>query len=71
MVACPAILADMAFWPVASTVFFFTLFVGIIVWLIVTGRSGRWSRDARMPLDDVHPVEPRTPPGERGGSHHG
>lgn len=71
MPAASVMLAESSFWPVLSTLFFFALFIGIIVWLLVTGRSGRWSRDARMPLDDVHPVEPRTPPSSRGGSSHG
>lgn len=54
------LLAETHLWSIVSLLFFFALFLGILVWIVVVGRTGRWRRDARMPLDDVHPVEPRT-----------
>ncbi|MBL9148455.1 MAG: cbb3-type cytochrome c oxidase subunit 3 [Phycisphaerae bacterium] len=53
------ILAETSIPAVVSLLFFFSLFIGILIWLYVAGRNGRWARDARMPLDDVNPVEPR------------
>ncbi|MFO0826826.1 MAG: cbb3-type cytochrome c oxidase subunit 3 [Phycisphaerales bacterium] len=58
------LLAETSIAAIVSLLFFFSLFIGIIVWLIVTGKTGRWARDARMPLDDVHPVEPRYDAGQ-------
>lgn len=53
------VLAETSVAAVVSLLFFFALFIGILVWLFVTGKTGRWARDARMPLDDTNPVEPR------------
>lgn len=46
------LLAETSVAAVVSLLFFFSLFVGIVVWVLMTGKSGRWKRDARMPLDD-------------------
>lgn len=56
-----AILAETHYLSIVSLLFFFALFVGILVWIMVVARTGRWTRDARMPLDDHNPVEPRGP----------
>lgn len=46
--------------PSISLVIFVTLFVGILLFLVLT-RKERWAKDARIPLEP-DPVEPRTPP---------
>ncbi len=37
--------------PELSLIFFLVLFVGLVAWL-VSSRSTRWDRDARIPLDE-------------------
>lgn len=45
--------------PLVSLVFFFALFLGVVLWLVLSKRS-RWEADARIPLDDgPDPVTPR------------
>jgi cbb3-type cytochrome oxidase subunit 3 len=46
------ILAETAIIPTISTVVLFAFFIGILLWLILAGRDGRYARDARLPLDD-------------------
>jgi cbb3-type cytochrome oxidase subunit 3 len=43
-----------------SLLFFFGLFLAIILWVAVGNRNGRFTRDARIPLED-EPVEPLAP----------
>ncbi|MDZ4830644.1 MAG: cbb3-type cytochrome c oxidase subunit 3 [Phycisphaerae bacterium] len=54
------LLAETSFGAIASLLIFFAMFIGIVVWILVAGRSGRWARDARIPLDDDKPVTPRS-----------
>lgn len=45
--------------PVLSLLFFLSLFLALLAWLVFTP-TARWKRDARMPLEEA-PVEHRTP----------
>jgi cbb3-type cytochrome oxidase subunit 3 len=46
---------------IVSLLFFFSLFIGILVWLVVGNRNGRFTRDARLPLmDDQTVMDDRT-----------
>lgn len=45
-----------------ALVIFVLAFIAIVIWLFRPGAKERFRRDARMPLDDDTPVEPRTPP---------
>jgi cbb3-type cytochrome oxidase subunit 3 len=38
--------------PELSLLFFFGVFIGMVVWLLLS-KSARWRRDARIPLDDL------------------
>jgi cbb3-type cytochrome oxidase subunit 3 len=38
--------------PELSLLFFFGVFIGMVVWLVLS-KSSRWRRDARIPLDDL------------------
>lgn len=38
--------------PELSLLFFFGVFVGMVVWLVLS-KSSRWGRDARIPLDEL------------------
>lgn len=44
-------------WPVVSLLTFLALFAGVVAWIWIVP-SGRWQRDARMPLEEA-PMEPR------------
>jgi cbb3-type cytochrome oxidase subunit 3 len=51
--------------PIVSLIFFLALFLGVVLWLLLTKRS-RWEADARIPLDDgPDPVTPREPRRQR------
>jgi cbb3-type cytochrome oxidase subunit 3 len=54
----PSTLGETSIAAVASLLFFFTLFLGILAWLVIANKSGRFARDARIPLED-EPVEER------------
>ena len=41
------------------TLFCLAAFLGIVWWVLRRKNTARWKRAARMPLDDVHPQEPR------------
>lgn len=49
----------------AGLVIFFLVFVGIVAWVLM-GRSSRFEKHARIPLED-EPVEP-IEPSNRGGA---
>ena len=51
--------AGLAFYPSVALVLFFIVFLGILVWVFRRSSRDRWVMDARMPLDDVHPQQPR------------
>jgi cbb3-type cytochrome oxidase subunit 3 len=46
---------------VVSLLFFLCLFLGILLWVAFGNRHGRFTRDARIPLEDepVDPIAPR------------
>ena len=45
---------------VGALLFFFALWTLIVAWVVIK-RRGAYDLDAQIPLDDEHPVEPRTP----------
>lgn len=55
-----ALVGETSLPAVISLLFFLTLFLGILLWLVVANKSGRFTRDARIPLED-EPVEHRKP----------
>lgn len=54
----PTLIAETSIPAVVSLLFFFSLFLGILGWLVIANKSGRFARDARIPLED-DPVELR------------
>ena len=52
-----AILAETSVPAMVSLFFFLALFLGILVWVTVGNRHGRFTRDSRIPLQD-DPVDP-------------
>ena len=51
--------AGLAVFAEVGMVLFFIAFLGIAWWVFRPANRARWARDARMPLDDVHPQQPR------------
>ena len=51
--------AGLAFYPTVALVLFLVVFVAILIWVFSRSNRDRWASDARMPLDDVHPQQPR------------
>ncbi len=51
-------LAETSVLAIVSLLFFFSLFLGILAWLVIANKSGRFERDARIPLED-EPIERR------------
>ena len=51
--------AGLAFYPSVALVLFLLVFVVITVWVFRRSNRDRWAADARMPLDDIHPQQPR------------
>jgi cbb3-type cytochrome oxidase subunit 3 len=43
-----------------AMILFFLAFVAIAVWIWLPRNRKTWEAASRMPLDDVHPQEPRT-----------
>lgn len=50
-------------YAVVALVLFILAFLAIVWWIFRPGASGRYRRDAQMPLDDHTPQEPRNPGG--------
>ena len=57
---CSSLALDAYTVKVGALLFFFALWVLILAWVAIA-RRGKYENDARIPLDDEHPVEPRTP----------
>ncbi len=53
------VLAESTIGSILSLLFFFGLFLGILAWVMFGNRSGRFTRDANIPLDDGEPVSDR------------
>ncbi|MEO8619829.1 MAG: cbb3-type cytochrome c oxidase subunit 3 [bacterium] len=51
--------AGLAGFAEIGMVLFFLAFLGIVWWVFRPANRKRWTLDARMPLDDVHPQQPR------------
>ena len=52
--------AGLAGYAEIALVLFLIAFVGIVWWVFRPGNAARFNVAARMPLDDVNPVEPRS-----------
>ena len=52
--------AGLAFYPSVALVLFVLVFVAILVWVFRRANRERWTADARLPLDDIEPQQPRT-----------
>ncbi|MDZ4755618.1 MAG: hypothetical protein SGJ11_14115 [Phycisphaerae bacterium] len=57
---CTLTLAESTVGSIVSLLFFVSLFVGILVWLVVANRNGRFARDARLPLSEIEPIATST-----------
>lgn len=51
--------AGLAGYAEIALVLFLAAFAGIVWWVWRPANTAEFNRAARMPLDDVHPVEPR------------
>lgn len=51
--------SGLAIFAEVGLVLFFIAFLGIVWWVFRPANRKRWTNDARMPLDDVHPQTPR------------
>lgn len=55
-----ALVAETSIPAMVSLFFFLGLFLAILLWVILGNRNGRFTRDARIPLED-EPVESFSP----------
>ena len=53
-----ASLSELAFLGEISTVIFVAVFLGALYWVFRPGAKQAYAACARIPLDDVNPVEP-------------
>lgn len=51
--------AGLAIFAEIGMVLFFSAFIAITWWVLRPANRKRWTTDANMPLDDVHPQTPR------------
>ena len=51
--------AGLAVFAEIGMILFFIAFLGIAWWVFRPANRKRWVTDAKMPLDDVHPQQPR------------
>ncbi len=51
--------AGLSVFAEVALVLFVLAFLGIIWWVFRPGNARRWESDAQMPLDDLHPQQPR------------
>lgn len=51
--------AGLSIYAEVALVLFMLAFLGIIWWVLRRANTARWNRAAQMPLDDVHPQQPR------------
>ncbi len=51
--------AGLSIYAEVALVLFMLAFFGIIWWVFRRANTKRWHQAAQMPLDDVHPQQPR------------
>jgi cbb3-type cytochrome oxidase subunit 3 len=51
--------AGLSIYAEVALVLFVVAFLAIIWWVFRPANRRRWEADARMPLDDLHPQQPR------------
>ena len=52
--------AGLAIYAEVALVIFLLAFVAISWWVFRSANTARWNSAAMMPLDDLHPQQPRT-----------
>jgi cbb3-type cytochrome oxidase subunit 3 len=52
--------AGLSIYAEVALVLFMLAFLGILWWVFRRANTARWNAAAQMPLDDVHPQQPRT-----------
>jgi cbb3-type cytochrome oxidase subunit 3 len=52
--------AGLSIYAEVALVLFVLAFLGITWWVFRRANTARWQRAAMMPLDDLHPQQPRT-----------
>jgi cbb3-type cytochrome oxidase subunit 3 len=52
--------AGLSIYAEVALVLFLAAFLGITWWVFRSANTARWKSAAMMPLDDVHPQQPRT-----------
>lgn len=52
--------AGLSIYAEIALVLFLASFGGIVWWIFRKSNRRRWEREAMMPLDDIHPQEPRS-----------
>jgi cbb3-type cytochrome oxidase subunit 3 len=57
--------AGLAIYAEIALILFAAAFVAIVVWIWLPRNKTMWDQASRMPLDDVHPQEPREGAAER------
>jgi cbb3-type cytochrome oxidase subunit 3 len=57
--------SGLAIYAEIALVLFALAFFAIVVWTWLPRNRGPYDRASRMPLDDMHPQEPRDPAAER------
>ncbi len=51
--------AGLSIYAEVALVLFMLAFLGIVWWVLRRANTVRWKSAAQMPLDDVHPQQPR------------
>ena len=51
--------AGLSIYAEVALVLFMLAFLGIVWWVLRRANTARWKSAAQMPLDDVHPQQPR------------
>ena len=51
--------AGLSIYAEVALVLFMLAFLGVVWWVLRRANTARWKRAAQMPLDDVHPQQPR------------
>ncbi len=47
---------DPSLWKTVALLSFFLIFVGVVIWTYLVGRTNRFQHDAGLPLDEGRPV---------------
>jgi len=47
---------DLSAWKILAMLAFLLIFLGVVIWTFVVGRSQRFQHDAGLPLDEGRPV---------------